>query len=161
PVELRALQLVRDSRHPHLVATFGVWQKAGFLIIAMELANCTLLDRHVEAVRQGLPGIPGPKLLAYMKDAAEGIDFLNASRSSHSGKARAAIKHPDSKPQNLLLIGDSVKVADFGLARRVTHAITGHSGSMTPSYAAPEFFKEETSRHSDQYSLAVTYCLLR
>src|SRR5262249_33890788 len=28
-------------------------------------------------------------------------------------------------------------------------------------YAAPEFFEGRTSRHSDQYSLAITYCQLR
>ena len=32
---------------------------------------------------------------------------------------------------------------------------------MTPAYAAPEFFKKQTSSQSDQYSLAVTYCHLR
>jgi hypothetical protein len=32
---------------------------------------------------------------------------------------------------------------------------------MTMAYAAPEFFQGQTSNHSDQYSLAVTYCQLR
>jgi WD40 repeat protein len=32
---------------------------------------------------------------------------------------------------------------------------------MTALYAAPEFFQGKTSQHSDQYSLAVTYCQLR
>jgi formylglycine-generating enzyme required for sulfatase activity len=32
---------------------------------------------------------------------------------------------------------------------------------MTPAYAAPEFRNKEVSAHSDQYSLAVSYCQLR
>src|SRR5207244_597730 len=36
-----------------------------------------------------------------------------------------------------------------------------HTGILTVAYAAPEFFRGETSRTSDQYSLAVTYCMLR
>src|SRR5262245_36322246 len=32
---------------------------------------------------------------------------------------------------------------------------------MTPAYAAPEFFRGEVTRWSDQYSLAVSYCQLR
>ena len=52
-------------------------------------------------------------------------------------------------------------MADFGLARVLEHTATGHTGSMTPAYAAPEFFDRKTSSQSDQYSLAVTYCQLR
>ena len=58
-------------------------------------------------------------------------------------------------------MGGGVKVADFGLARLLEHSVTGHTGSMTIAYAAPEFFRQETSDRSDQYSLAVTYCILR
>src|SRR5262249_2533509 len=54
-----------------------------------------------------------------------------------------------------------VKVADFGLARLLEQTVVSHSGSLTPLYAAPEFFNGQTTRSSDQYSLAVTYCQLR
>src|SRR5438105_1437564 len=55
-VELRALEVIKDIRHPHLLATFGAWQIEGFLVIAMELAERTLLDRFREAAGQGFPG---------------------------------------------------------------------------------------------------------
>ena len=45
--------------------------------------------------------------------------------------------------------------------RLLEHTLTGHTGCMTPAYAAPEFFNNQTSNQSDQYSLAVTYCHLR
>ena len=54
-----------------------------------------------------------------------------------------------------------MKVADFGLARALEHASTQASSKMTPAYAAPEMFDGRVSLRSDQYSLAVTYCLLR
>ena len=38
PLELRAMQIIKDVRHPHLLATFGAWQVGRYLIIAMELA---------------------------------------------------------------------------------------------------------------------------
>src|SRR5204862_396543 len=53
------------------------------------------------------------------------------------------------------------KVADFGLARSLSHSATGHTGALTPAFAPPEFFQGRTHRQSDQYALAVTYCLLR
>src|SRR5258707_107960 len=40
-VELRALELMKDIRHPHLLVLFGAWQRSGLLIIAMELAEGT------------------------------------------------------------------------------------------------------------------------
>src|SRR4029079_11430148 len=89
------------------------------------------------------------------------IDYLNNFTHTQDSKQTAGVQHRDIKPQNIVLVGGSVKVADFGLARTLERAVTSHTGSMTPAYAAPEFFQGQTSRHSDQYSLAVTYCELR
>ena len=161
PLELRALQIIKDIRHPHLLATFGAWQVGRYLVIAMELAERTLLDRFREAAGQGFPGIPAPEIHEHFLDAARGLDYLNEPRHPSGGAEPVGIQHRDVKPQNLLLVGGSVKVADFGLARILEHTQTSHTGSMTPAYAAPEFFKKQTSSQSDQYSLAVTYCHLR
>jgi pSer/pThr/pTyr-binding forkhead associated (FHA) protein len=160
-VELRALDLIRDLRHPNLIVTFAAWQIEGWLIIAMELADRTLMDRYREARDQGQLGIPRDELLDYFQEAARGIDFLNEPRLLSAGGQRLAIQHRDIKPQNILLVGNGVKVADFGLARLMNQAETGHSGGMTPAYAAPEFFKGQTTSTSDQYCLAVTYCKIR
>ena len=159
--ELRALEVIKSIRHPHLLANFGSWQKDGRLIIAMELADKTLSDRLNECVDQGLPGIPAPEIFEYFLEAAKGLDFLNEPRHPTGEGGTQGIQHRDIKPQNLLLVGGSVKVADFGLARMLEHSTTGHTGSMTPSYAPPEFFQEKTTAQSDQYSLAVSYCQLR
>jgi serine/threonine protein kinase len=57
--------------------------------------------------------------------------------------------------------GGFVKVADFGSARVLAHSLTGHTGNLSLTYAAPEFFEGKTARTSDQYSLAMSYCQLR
>jgi hypothetical protein len=149
--ELRALELVRDLRHPNLLAVFGVWWVGEHLAIASELAERTLLDRLTEATGGGLQGIPAEELLGHLEDAARGLDHLH-----HCG-----LQHRDVKPQNLLLLGGRVKVADFGLVKALRPGAAGHSGRMTPAYAAPEFLAGTTAPQSDQYSLAVTYCQLR
>jgi formylglycine-generating enzyme required for sulfatase activity len=150
-IEQRSLDLIRDIRHPNLLALFGSWQRDGFLILALELGEGTLLDRLAQAQAAGTPGIPPGELLDHMRDAARGLDYLNGQ----------GIQHRDVKPHNFLLVGGGVKVADFGLAKLLQHTLTSNTGSLTPAYAAPEFFNGQTSSLSDQYSLAVTYCQLR
>jgi formylglycine-generating enzyme required for sulfatase activity len=150
-IELRALALMKEVRHPHLLSQFGSWECAGVLIVAMELADRTLLDRLREAIGQQLPGIPADELREYLREAAKGLDYLHS----------VGVQHRDVKPRNLLLVGGSIKVADFGLAKLLEHSRAAHTGAMTPAYAAPEFLKGEINAHSDQYALAVTYCELR
>ncbi|MCI0380487.1 MAG: protein kinase [Gemmataceae bacterium] len=149
--ELRVLERIRATRHPHLVVTHESIVIEDALVLVMELADQTLFDRWQDARRKGLAGVPREELFGYMRQAAEALDFLH----EHD------IHHRDIKPQNLLLVGRTLKVADFGLARLLEHSASAHSGAMTIAYAAPEFFEGATTRQSDQYCLAVTYCLLR
>ncbi|MEI7686048.1 MAG: bifunctional serine/threonine-protein kinase/formylglycine-generating enzyme family protein [Planctomycetota bacterium] len=159
--ELRSLDAMKNLRHPHLISSFGAWRKGNSLILAMELADRSLMDRLTEAIDSGEVGIPKKELLAYMEEAARGLDFLNAPRHTIGDKHEMSLQHRDIKPQNLLLVGGSVKLGDFGLLRALESSSTGHTGSMTLAYAPPEFVKGKTSIHSDQYSLAITYCHLR
>src|SRR5262249_21911992 len=68
------------------------------------------------------------------------------------------LQHLDIKPQNLFLVQNHIKVADFGLVKdlqdRMAATITG---GVTPVYAAPETFDGWISRFCDQYSLAIVY----
>lgn len=159
--ELRSLALMKNVRHPHLLPMFGAWQRDEYLIIAMELADGTVIDRLEDARRRGQPGLPRDELLAYLGEAAKGIDFLNDYRSPSELTDAPGIQHKDIKPQNLLLVGGSVKVADFGLAKLLKNATASVSGGLTVAYAPPEFFNSQVTRWSDQYSLAVSYCQLR
>ena len=159
--ERRAFETIKGIRHPNLLALFGAWVREGVLIIGSELGDCTLLDRLDRCRGEGHEGIPWAELIEYLAEAAKGLDFLNGRVHAPDGRERPGVQHRDIKPQNILLVGGGVKVADFGLARLLRQSDTGHTGAMTPAYAAPEFFNGRTSDRSDQYSLAVTYCHLR
>jgi serine/threonine-protein kinase len=149
--ELKALETMKDVRHAHLLSIFGTWVKNDYLIVAMERADRSLLDRLKEVTSQGEIGIPVKELLVYMRDAARGIDYLNG----------LGIQHRDIKPHNLFLAGNSVKVADFGLAKLLHSTMATASTRMTPAYSAPEFLNGQASKWSDQYCLAVSYVHLR
>jgi formylglycine-generating enzyme required for sulfatase activity/serine/threonine protein kinase len=160
--ELRSLQMLQRVRDGHLLGLFGVWQLPGFFVLAMELADGTLMDRLHECRRQNLPGIPRDELLDYFQQAARGIDFLNEARHVLvEGGQPAAIQHGDIKPQNLLLVGTLCKVGDFGLLLRLAATASQKTGSMTVAYAPPEVIDRKPSPRSDQYALAVSWCQLR
>ena len=53
------------------------------------------------------------------------------------------IQHLDVKPENLLLVGGRVKVADFGLVKDLHDAAASMMGGLTPIYAPPEVFEDQ------------------
>lgn len=147
--ELKALERVKQVRHPFLLSIEQIQEIDGELIIVMELADQNLHECFLEYQQRGLPGIPRDKLLAYLDDAAVGLDYLIEKHG---------LQHLDVKPRNLFLVADRVKVADFGLVKTLERSsISGLLGGVTPLYAAPETFANKISRHTDQYSLAIVY----
>lgn len=158
-LERRALAIIKDLRHPNLLTIFGTWQTDDWLVIGMELADRTLLDLLDESARRGAAGLEHRSLVRYSLEAAKVIDYLNKPRHFLGGPKPVGIQHGDIKPQNILLVGEGVKVGDFGLVRVLGRA--GAAGGMTPHYAAPEVLDGRASRWSDQYALAVTWCQLR
>src|SRR4051794_25281590 len=129
--ELRSLEIIRGIRHPNLLPIFGAWQVEKRLIIGMELADQSLWDRFVECQSQGFRGIPRRELLGYLEAASVAVDYLNDYRHTIDGRQRSGVQHRDLKPQNILLVGNHAKVADFGLARVMEQSIASHTGSCT------------------------------
>ena len=146
--ELKALDRVKSIRHPYILSLERYDLIEGKLFIVMELADRNLWDRFKECKLQKLPGIPRPELIRYMLEAAEAIDLMNQHYQ---------IQHLDIKPQNIFLLFDHIKVADFGLAKILEEAQAVATGGVTPVYAAPETFEGFISRYTDQYSLAILY----
>ncbi|MCX7700019.1 MAG: protein kinase, partial [Gemmataceae bacterium] len=146
--EFKAVQKMKEIRHPFILSMERVDIVEGDLAIVMELADSSLHDLLQQYQAEGYPGIPRQKLLRYLRDAADGLDYLND----------CGLQHLDVKPRNLFLVGDRVKVADFGLVKNLDRqSSSGLLAGVTPIYAAPETFSGKFSRHSDQYSLAIVY----
>jgi eukaryotic-like serine/threonine-protein kinase len=146
--ELKALKRVQEIRHPFLLSLERYDIIEGRLLIVMELADCNLWDRFRDCRSQGLPGIPREELLGYMEESAEVLDLMNNSYG---------LQHLDIKPQNLFLIHNHVKVADFGLVKDLEGVRAAITGGVTPVYAAPETFDGVATRFCDQYSLSIVY----
>lgn len=146
--ELKSLEKIKSVRHPFLLSLERIEVIEGRLVIVSELADGSLKDRFEHHRNQGKQGIPRDELLGYLKDSADALDYLSDHHS---------LQHLDVKPENLLLLAGHVKVADFGLVKKIQDTQASLIGGMTPLYSAPEVFQGTPTSYSDQYSLAVMY----
>jgi serine/threonine protein kinase len=146
--ELKAISRVKTIRHPFILSLERYEVVNGQLLIVTELADRNLWDRFKECRVQGHAGIPRDELLDYMEEAAEALDLMNTEYQ---------LQHLDIKPQNLFLVYNHIKIADFGLVKDLEGMVAKVTGGVTPVYAAPETFDGWVSRFSDQYSLAIVY----
>lgn len=123
---------VRTFRHTHLRANFGEWRVGDRLVLGMEWAEESLRARLERAHGDGLPGLPVGEVLGFLAAAAAGIDALGDA---------GCPGHGDLKPENLLLVGGRLKVAEAGIGELLA--------TLT---------QERPSRWSDQSALASIYC---
>ncbi len=132
--------------HPNLVQVHAFGEHEGTIFFAMELVpGRSLGDR----LRQG--AMPWREAARAAAQAARGLEAASAH----------GVVHRDVKPENLLVAADgSVKVADFGLAKRLaSDAVATQTGVIvgTPRYMSPEQAQGETlDFRSDIYSLGAT-----
>ena len=146
--ELKALERMRELRHPFLLNIERIEVVNSRLIVVTELADKNLSQRFAEHRAKGLPGIPRDELLGYLKDTADALDFMVDQHG---------LQHLDVKPDNILLQGNHAKVGDFGLAKDLNASNVSIVNGFTPMYAPPELFEGRPGRSSDQYSLAIVY----
>ncbi|VDK30405.1 unnamed protein product, partial [Gongylonema pulchrum] len=137
----REIDIWKRMCHPNLVALLDVFQEAGKVFLAMELAEKGDLVSHFqysEKQRHPTPVLtlvqekgaqPEATVQTWMKQLVSAVYYLHMR----------SIAHRDLKLENILLFNDnSVKIADFGFCREV------HDGDMSltfcgsKSYSAPE-----------------------
>jgi serine/threonine protein kinase len=159
--EMRIIQAIQKLTHRYLLRVRDVWSIPNYIVVAMELADGSLLD--ILDLYQAEYNSPLPAVLTvgYLKQAAQALDFMNARRHSFEGRAGVGFMHCDIKPSNLLVMGETVKVADFGLCTPMVPLQTTYGRAGTLDFAAPEVHRGGLSDTSDQYSLAVSYYHLR
>jgi len=153
--------LLGQLRHPNICLLLGYSLANGREVMISELMKCSLLD-VLKTVHVSGVALSTHRCLRYAIQFAQGMNYLHT--------CKPFIVHRDLKPANLLLdFSDTLKVADFGLAklRPISHGdldesyvMTGETGSYR--FMAPEVFRHEAyGRPVDVYSFAmITYNML-
>jgi tRNA A-37 threonylcarbamoyl transferase component Bud32 len=144
------LRFTREARvaaklnHANIVIIHDVGEHENIPFIAMECIHGETLEPYVKSV--GL--LPLKRVVEIVGQAAEALDYAH----------RSDLVHRDIKPSNIMLTQEgSVKVMDFGLAKKPTANLT-QAGMLlgTPSYMSPEQIKGEAlDGRSDLFSLGV------
>ena len=152
----REAQAMGRLNHPNVVAVYDVGTEDDRVFVAMELVDGPNLSAWLAAHPRARPR----ELVELFLQAGRGL------AAAHD----AGIVHRDFKPSNVI-IGDRVRVADFGLARLIQEpleatpdgttsqeATVTQTGQLvgTPAYMAPEQRAGGAPNAlSDQYSFGV------
>jgi serine/threonine protein kinase len=149
--EIAALKVLRGA--PHIVRLFDVFKEKRFTYLVMEeMAGGELLQRIAEKE-------------VYTEREARSVCRILFSAVDYCHKMKIA--HRDLKPDNLLLLDKkddtSIKIADFGFARKVTkpNCLTTLCG--TAEYIAPEVLdltSEGYDQRADMWSVGVIVYIL-
>jgi serine/threonine protein kinase/tetratricopeptide (TPR) repeat protein len=163
---------------PELAAALGPERFLREIAIAARLTHPHILPLHDSGEVDGLlfyvtPYIEGASLrdrLLARKQLSidDAVEITRQVASALSYAHSHDVVHRDIKPENILLQGDEVLVADFGIARAITEAggerLTDTGIPVgTPAYMSPEQVMGEAALdgRSDVYSLGcVLYELL-
>jgi eukaryotic-like serine/threonine-protein kinase len=134
--------------HPHILPLFDVGEAHELpFYVARYIKGGSLRRRLNFAHRLSLADATG-----VVRQTAAALAFAHGHR----------ILHCDVKPENILIDGDHVYLADFGISRVVRHdalqwrASSAESSGGTPTYVSPEqaFGEPDLDGRSDLFSLA-------
>jgi len=135
------------SGHPNVLPIIDADVFDGQVVIVSEYADGGSLADRLK--REGK--------LALQKAVEITIGILNGLEFLHSRK----IIHRDIKPQNILLQGDTPRLADFGISRAMNTTIVSSTIIGTDAYMSPESFDGKRNVQTDIWSVGVVlYALL-
>jgi hypothetical protein len=143
--EMRIYDKLMRMSTTHVLQVLDFVRDDEFVALVTEFADGGDLQAHVEARGNG-----GGLIVEEAKEI--GLSVATALRELHGHD----IVHRDLKPGNVLSLGGCWKLADFGISKNLSRAVTQKTFQQygTLGYAAPEQFQGVEARPSaDVYSL--------
>jgi len=148
---LREIAIAARLNHPHILALHDSGEAGGLLFYVMPFVEGESLRDRLNREQQ----LPVDEAVRIAQQVASALSYAH----SHD------LVHRDIKPENILLAGDEVVVADFGIARAITAAggeqLTSTGIAVgTPAYMSPEqgSGQPQLDGRSDVFSLGCVLC---
>ncbi|KAI5191003.1 cyclin-dependent kinase 2 [Nematocida sp. AWRm77] len=147
---IREISLLKNLQHQNIIALYQVIYTDNKLYLVFEYAE-TDLKKYLDKLRKEKKTLTRQQAKSFSHQLASAISYCHS----------IGILHRDLKPQNVLITGDSLKLADFGLGRAVgipLHTLTNEV--VTLWYRAPEILlgAKNYSTAVDVWSLGCIVC---
>ncbi|XP_019335993.2 myosin light chain kinase, smooth muscle isoform X4 [Alligator mississippiensis] len=137
--------------HPKLVQCVDAFEEKANIVMVLEIVSGgelfeRIIDEDFELTER--------ECIKYMKQISEGVQYIH----------KQGIVHLDLKPENIMCVnktGTSIKLIDFGLARRLETAGSLKVLFGTPEFVAPEVINYEPIGYAtDMWSIGVICYIL-
>ncbi|GLC33389.1 Serine/threonine-protein kinase Nek10 [Pleodorina starrii] len=146
----KEVQILSSLSHPNIVQYYESFACVPYLYIAMELVEGTSLLDHLQGLEQKGRRMPEQDIWQVLIAVILALNYI------HSVKK---IVHRDLTPSNIVLGQGAeglrhTKIADFGLAKRLSSSVVAQSMVGTMPYTCPEIIQQEPySEKADVWSL--------
>ncbi|MDE9365188.1 tetratricopeptide repeat protein [Luteipulveratus sp. YIM 133132] len=145
-------QFLARVEHPLIVEIYNFVTHDGAGYIVMEYVGGTslktLLKQRMEANHGQYDPLPLDQAIAYVLEVLPAFSYLHD----------LGLAYCDFKPDNMIQVGDAIKLIDLGGVRRIDDEDSAIYGTV--GYQAPEVAELGTSVASDIYTLGRTLAVL-
>ncbi|MFI5730609.1 tetratricopeptide repeat protein [Kribbella sp. NPDC051587] len=145
-------QFLARVEHPLIVEIYNFVTHDGAGYIVMEYVGGTslktLLKQRMAANNNVYDALPIDQAIAYMLEILPAFSYLHD----------LGLVYCDFKPDNIIQVGDAVKLIDLGGVRRIDDMDSAIYGTV--GFQAPEVAEVGPSIASDIYTLGRTLCVL-
>jgi serine/threonine-protein kinase PknG len=145
-------RFLAEIHHPNIVGihNFVTHRRAGYIV--MEYVGGRSLKELLEDRREANGGRPDPM------PVDQAISYVRAILPAFRHLHQRALVYCDFKPENLIHVGDQVKLIDLGALRRIDDRTSDIYG--TAGFQAPEIAEDGVSVPSDLYTIGRTLAVL-
>ena len=145
-------QFLAQVEHPLIVEIYNFVSHEGAGYIVMEYVGGTslkqILKERMRKAHGGYDALPVDQALAYILEVLPAFTYLHDM----------GLVYCDFKPDNLIQVGDAVKLIDMGGVRRIDDDESAIYGTV--GYQAPEVAQVGTTIASDIYTIGRTLVVL-